>query len=612
MSGSMSDARDSDVPADAPASQRAKELIGRVIAERYRIENVVAMGGIGAVYRGEHVHMRKRVAIKILHPETEGLPELVTRFERESIVGAHASHPNVAAATDFGKLRDGSYYLVLEYVEGMTLYHLMRRQVISIERAVDIAKQIARGLDAVHKLNIFHRDLKPRNVMVSEQAPDKVKLIDFGFAKVPLERFAGSTGEAGSLTSREKVFGTIGYMAPETAFGMHAVTYRSDLYALGVILYEMLSGKHPFEPADSKALFRCHMMETPIPFSKRAPERAIPRSLEKIVMRLLEKAPEDRFDSAQELIDALEAAKLEPERESEPAPAPAPAPVPSKREAEADESPPPAHLDSLPIERRFPIGWALVALLGVVAVVLYIRPEWRDRIRGLIGSDPEPTAEPTHAPTTAPTPPPPSAVPSASAAPPPKERPTTIDGWDATKWRAELRDAAAVGNADRGTKALFALAAIDPKLLGEKTAVGEAARIGVAVALGDAANADKVFALFASEDLAGAGPDILHEIVSSRGGSAGAQRAKKLLEDKQVLARATPGLRILLDLDRTPCKDRVSLLDRAVKEGDDRTLAVLSIMSSPSCATSTGACCLQHEIKVHDAARQLRERLRAP
>src|SRR5262249_1396198 len=133
-------------------------------------------------------------------------------------------------------------------------------------------------------------------------------ILDFGFTKVPLERFSPSVAEAISVTSRGTVFGTVGYMAPETAYGMHAVTHRSDLYALGVLLYEMLTGLHPFDDKDSKTLFQRHQLERPPAFRARCPSRPIPPELEAITMRLLEKAPRDRYQNARELIDALEAA----------------------------------------------------------------------------------------------------------------------------------------------------------------------------------------------------------------------------------------------------------------------------------------------------------------
>jgi eukaryotic-like serine/threonine-protein kinase len=173
-------------PADAAAQARAASLIGRIIQDRYRIDELVGMGGMGAVYRGEHLRMRKRIAVKVLHPGIENALELVARFEREAIAGAQISHPNVAAATDFGELEDGSTFLVQEYVAGRTLHHALASGPMSPARAVRIARQLASVLAAVHAAGIVHRDLKPRNVMLVE-GTDDVKLIDFGLAKVSEE-----------------------------------------------------------------------------------------------------------------------------------------------------------------------------------------------------------------------------------------------------------------------------------------------------------------------------------------------------------------------------------------------------------------------------------------
>src|SRR5262245_31235218 len=167
----MSDFEPSDdadtLERDEPSSEaRAAQLIGQVISNRYRIDELLAMGGMGAVYLGEHVLMRKRVAIKILHPRVENLKELVERFQREAIAGAHVQHPNVATATDFGQLEDGSYFLILEYVRGVTLHDLIDKGPMAVPRAMHIVRQIASALAATHKMGVLHRDVKPSNVML--------------------------------------------------------------------------------------------------------------------------------------------------------------------------------------------------------------------------------------------------------------------------------------------------------------------------------------------------------------------------------------------------------------------------------------------------------------
>lgn len=618
-----------DPPADdappAPPSQgaadRAKELIGRVIAERYRIDAVVAMGSMGAVYRGEHVHMMKRVAIKVLHPETEGLPELVQRFERESIVGAHANHPNVAAATDFGKLPDGSYYLVLEYIEGITLFQLLRRGPLPAERVIDIARQIAKGLDAVHTLDIVHRDLKPRNVMVSTAAPGTVKLIDFGFAKLPVERFTQGPGKAAALTMKGVLFGTVGFMAPEITFGMHAVGPAADLYALGVILYEMLTGRHPFDPKEAKALFRCHQMERPPPLAERAPDREIPRALAALTMRLLEKAPDDRYSSAAAVVDALDEAERDPSGTSRSDDAEPTAPESSSGSAAdmEDVSPAPTPVDIAPPRRRRSgrALWLLVATLGAIALIVWLAPGWRSRITGQAGRPPRPAeaqreraAEPLPSTSGASAP-----SPAASAAPPPSAitaapRPTEIDGIDGAGWRKLLAAAALGGDAGRGAKAIFALAQIDPDAFTDRAVIQHAALAATAAATGDAAMADQVLELLGSDQLGSAGADVLFQMASVHGGSRGAARAAALLATSEVLARVSPALRVAMDLRAASCAERPASFERIAREGDYRALLLLQSMRPPSCNTG-GGCCLSHHPGYAPTVIKLGERLAA-
>jgi serine/threonine-protein kinase len=302
--------------ADAAGRVRAQRMVGRVLSKRYRVDEVLALGGMGAVYRGEHMLMHKRIAIKVLHPEIEGLPDLVKRFEREAVAGAHIVHPNVASATDFGQLDDGSYFLVLEFVRGVTLHEIVRRGAMQPARAANVARQLACALEACHATGIYHRDVKPKNVMVTEDQNDLTKLIDFGLARVNVERLSTLTAEEdarrsleeGRLTGVGLIFGTIAYLAPEAALGMDAVDARSDLYALGLLFYEMLTGKHPFDAIDPVELFRLQRTGRIPPFDERAPDAPVPAELEAIVMRLLEKNPDARYQTGEELVAAIDGA----------------------------------------------------------------------------------------------------------------------------------------------------------------------------------------------------------------------------------------------------------------------------------------------------------------
>ena len=284
---------------EATSSERGSELIGQLLAGRYRVERLLGSGGMGSVYRAEHIHMRKAVAVKVLHREMTAVPEVVARFEREAVAAGRIEHPNVVQASDFGRLEDGAFYLVLEYVEGQSLAKLIERGPGAPERALHITRQVADALAAAHAQNIIHRDLKPDNVMIvdRENYADFVKVLDFGIAKV---RMQDNTGKTQQLTQLGTVFGTPEYMSPEQARG-NPVDGRSDLYTLGVMLYEMLTGTTPFKNDDLIVVLTRTITEPPAPLPN-----TIPEPVRTLTMRLLRKLPEERVAHAAELIGQID------------------------------------------------------------------------------------------------------------------------------------------------------------------------------------------------------------------------------------------------------------------------------------------------------------------
>ncbi len=283
---------------DASAAE-GDALIGTVLAGRYRIEQLLGSGGMGAVYRAEHVHMRKAVAVKVLHREMMAFPEVVARFEREAVAAGRIDHPHVVSASDFGQLEDGSSYLALEFVEGKSLAKIVDTEgALAPDRALRITRQIAEALQAAHGVGIVHRDLKPENVMlvVKDTDPDFVKVLDFGIAKVKVE---GNT-EQQALTQLGTVFGTPEYMSPEQARG-EVVDARADLYTVGVILYEMLSGVSPFKDQDLVVVLTRHLTAEPPPL----PAGLDPAVVD-LVMLLLKKSPAERVQTAVELMEHVD------------------------------------------------------------------------------------------------------------------------------------------------------------------------------------------------------------------------------------------------------------------------------------------------------------------
>ena len=265
-----------------------------VVDGRYRLVTRLGSGGMADVWCAEDLQLGRQVALKLLHRRFAEDSEFVERFRREASSAAGLQHPNVVSVYDRGEF-DGTYYIAMEFLEGETLKDLVKRTgPLESTRAIDLAIQILRAARFAHKRGIIHRDLKPHNVIVDGE--DRAKVTDFGIAR------AG----ASDMTETGSILGTAQYLSPEQAQG-HAVSAQSDLYAIGIVLYEMLTGTVPFDGDSAVTIALKQVSEPPLPPSRLNP--AVPPELENVVLRALAKEPEHRFADADEFIAALELAR---------------------------------------------------------------------------------------------------------------------------------------------------------------------------------------------------------------------------------------------------------------------------------------------------------------
>jgi serine/threonine-protein kinase len=276
-------------------------LIGRVIAERYLVLARIGEGGMGRVYLAEHVKMTRQCAIKVMNPSLVTDTESLQRFAREASNAARILHPNVAAVFDYGEA-DKIVYLVMEYVDGESLSTIIARDgALDPRRAIDIARQVADGLSAAHELGIVHRDLKPDNVILTHTRGGKeiAKVVDFGIAKAIAE------APQDALTRSGLVIGTPEYMSPEQLLG-DPVDERADIYSLGCILYQMITGAQAFTATTREQMIRRRLHETPPHIRDFDP--ALPRRLDTLIVHMLARSPTDRLASASEARDQLDPA----------------------------------------------------------------------------------------------------------------------------------------------------------------------------------------------------------------------------------------------------------------------------------------------------------------
>jgi serine/threonine-protein kinase len=294
-----------EMPVGISSSENRRDpLVGSVLADRYYVRRWVGQGAMGRVYEGHHTGVGKRVAIKIPRNTERRKHTSLQRFRREAQAASQIGHPNIADVTDCGTTPSGDFFFVMEFVDGVDLEKLVKRDgALPLERVMVIGLQIARALEAAHQAGIIHRDLKPSNVMLvrGREEPELVKVLDFGVAK-----FLRGDGEAGAaeLTQHDAAVGTPRYMAPEQIGAGQEVDFRTDIYAVGGILYFMLTGgRAPVEGDSVETVWQAKLNDDPTPLRNHRPD--LPGRLEALVMSCLARAPEQRPASMAELKTAL-------------------------------------------------------------------------------------------------------------------------------------------------------------------------------------------------------------------------------------------------------------------------------------------------------------------
>ena len=433
---------------------RSTAVLGTVVGGRYYVRKLCGEGGMGRVYEAEHIDIGKRVALKILHPAYSQTPDLVERLRREARSASKIAHPNVVDVTDSGTTPDGAFFFVMEYLEGIELGELIYREKrLDIRRTLMIGAQICRALQAAHEVNVIHRDLKPENVLILRRdgQRDFVKVLDFGIAKSGSDSDLGESRGGRRLTQSGMTMGTPEYMAPEQASGKPADP-RSDIYAVGGLLYEMLSGNPPYEGANFMEILHKKANGAPAPLS--TVRNDVPPALENVIIKAMAKEPEARQQSMEALEKELQnvATLLFSNFAITPLSEPDPTPPPSMLGALRDAASP----RSLAERVRGWNGKKVVmagAAFGLLVAFVVVGATSASRRNGANTVAVAPVAVAPVAP--APPVVPPPALPTATASPPPVAEAKPADEEEETTEEAAEATEAAVktaGDAESATK----------------------------------------------------------------------------------------------------------------------------------------------------------------
>ncbi len=286
-------------PATGKKLRTVHKMLDRIVDDKYVVRRFIAEGGMGAVYEGVNRDIGRKVAIKFLHRSISENPQYLTQFENEARIAASLGHRNIVDVLDMGVTSSGLFYLVMEFLQGDALSDLLENAVrLPYPWAVDITIQILEALSEVHAVSVVHRDLKPENILLVHKRDGSmaVKILDFGVSCL------GRRGGLDRESSTGTVIGTPLYMSPEQAMGL-PINHRSDLYSVGVMLYEMLSGSFPFVGEDPREILTKIVYEKPMPLGKHAV--TVPPGLEAVVMWAIARERDERFADADEFIDAL-------------------------------------------------------------------------------------------------------------------------------------------------------------------------------------------------------------------------------------------------------------------------------------------------------------------